>query len=63
MGWIGAAGSIGRIVFPSISGIAGHNTSFIISAVSAFLCSAILILYQWKFKMLQNVSAYKTTSV
>ena len=45
MGWIGAAGSIGRIIFPMLS-VAGNNPSFIISAIVAFISAISVLLFK-----------------
>jgi len=56
MGWIGSAGSIGRIVFPFLSGFLGNDLSFIISAVVCFLSAAAVVVYSWWVK--KNRSVY-----
>jgi hypothetical protein len=54
MGWIGAAGSMGRIIFPTLSGVLGHNVSFIVSAAVSFLCAITIALYQKKINSLKR---------
>src|SRR4051812_8396568 len=51
MGWIGSAGSIGRIIFPMLAGVLSHNASFITSAIVCFLCAISVLLYRYKIQI------------
>lgn len=54
MGWIGTAGSLGRIVFPAFSGYLGHNISFIISATSSLLCGLGVLAYKHRINKINK---------
>jgi len=56
MGWIGSAGSIGRIVFPFLSGFLGNDLSFIISAIVCFISAGGVFAYSYWVK--KNRSVY-----
>jgi len=57
MGWIGSAGSIGRIVFPLLSGFLGNNPSFIVSAIFSFISAGAVLLYNWKIQQYRKREA------
>jgi len=46
MGWIGSAGSVGRIIFPLLAGILGSNGSFVIAGALSFFCGASVLGYR-----------------
>jgi len=48
MGWIGSAGSIGRIIFPLIAGLLSHNSSFAVSSILSFVCAGFVLLYRYQ---------------
>jgi len=50
MGWIGSAGSVGRIVFPLLGGFLGNNPSFLVSAATSFLCAFAVLIYTWAIR-------------
>jgi ceroid-lipofuscinosis MFS transporter 7 len=50
MGWIGSAGSVGRIVFPLLS-ILGNNISFMISSGTAILSAIAAVVYNWRVQV------------
>jgi len=51
MGWIGSAGSIGRIIFPLLAGMVSHNSSFLTSMIVSFLCAIAVVLYRYKVQV------------
>jgi len=50
MGWIGSAGSVGRIVFPLLGGFLGNNPSFLVSAITSFLSAISVLVYTWMIR-------------
>jgi len=46
MGWIGSAGSVGRILFPLLTGAFGEDISFVVSAVLCLVCGVGVIAYE-----------------
>ena len=46
MGWIGSAGSIGRIVFPIFAGVVPTNASFGVSAAISVMCALVIVWYE-----------------
>ena len=49
MGYIGAAGSIGRIIFPLLS-VMGLTRPFIVSCVVSYISCGLIIVYKWKLQ-------------
>lgn len=52
MGWITAAGSLGRITFPLIFSFMSHSVTLIFAGVVCVLCAAALVPYVRKVKRL-----------
>eukprot|EP01119_Soliformovum_irregulare_P009050 TRINITY_DN2216_c0_g1_i1.p1 TRINITY_DN2216_c0_g1~~TRINITY_DN2216_c0_g1_i1.p1 ORF type:complete len:461 (-),score=79.68 TRINITY_DN2216_c0_g1_i1:31-1413(-) len=54
MGWIGSAGSVGRIVFPILAGFGGINVSFIISVIVSLLSAGMVLAYNWRVQVIKR---------
>jgi len=55
MGWIGSAGSVGRIIFPLLA-ILGNDVSFAISAGSALLSAIAVVIYNWRVQKAKRIA-------
>jgi hypothetical protein len=50
MGWIGSAGSVGRIIFPLLGGFFGNNPSYLVSVITSFMSAVAVLVYYWGVK-------------
>jgi len=48
MGWIGAAGSVGRIVFPIIAGLVSDGIDYVTGAIFSVIGAITIIIYALK---------------
>jgi len=47
MGWIGSAGSIGRVIMPIAAGLLPHDVNFILCSVISLASGLLVIIYDW----------------
>jgi len=58
MGWIGSAGSVGRIVFPLVAVLFPPNVAFVMAALTSLIGAAAVIVYQHYVKKQLQIVEY-----